>query len=174
MREIVSLLSVRTMSFAAATIYVSVCAVQDLRRRRISLRWSACMGALALAAEIAKAAAFMKTAENILPGMFFFNCLNWLAGLAPGCLLLLLAAAAEGSSGSGDGICFLIIGAFTDARTAWGLMAASLCLASVSGIVLMCLKKADKKTRLPFLTISGAVWTVALLNHLSQVKWQGT
>ena len=170
MTEAFGFISGWPVSLPAVTVYLSVCAVQDLRRRRISLRWSVCMGALALAADIAKAMAFLNTSGNTTPGEVLSGFLLWLSCLAPGCLLLILSAAAEGSAGAGDGICFLVVGAFTDARTAWILLAASLFLASVSGIVLMCLKKADRKTRLPFLAFVGAAWGTGLLVRLCQVK----
>lgn len=171
MGETVSLFSVQTVSDLAATVYLSVCAAQDLRRRRISLAWSVCMGALAMAVNIVKAAAFLNTAVQTSFCGSLFSFLSWSARLAPGCLLLLLAVAAEGSAGTGDGICFLIVGAFTDARTAWILLAASLCLASLCGMILMCLKKADRKSRLPFLLFAAAAWCVVLLTRLCRFEW---
>lgn len=167
----ISFISGWPVSLTAVTIYLSVCAVQDMKQRRISLRWSACMGTLALVVDLAKAGAFMNEAGNVLPRELLSGILFRLTCLAPGCLLLILAAAAKGSAGAGDGICFLIVGAFTDARTVWILLAASLFLASLCGIVLICMRKADRKTRLPFLVFAEAAWAIVLLSRLCRVKW---
>ena len=166
----ISFISGWPVSFTAVTIYLSVCAAQDMKQRRISLRWSVCMGTLALMVDLAKAVAFMDEAGNVLPRELLSGFLLRLTCLAPGCLLLILSAAAKGSAGAGDGICFLIVGALTDSRTVWILLAASLFLASVFGIVLICMRKADRKTRLPFLVFAEAAWAIVLLSRLCRVK----
>lgn len=167
----ISFISGWPVSLTVMTIYLSVCAVQDMKQRRISLRWSACMGILAMMVNFAKAGAFMNEAGNVLPLELLSGFLFRLTCLVPGCLLLILSAAAKGSAGAGDGICFLIVGALTDARTVWILLAASLFLASVFGIVLICMRKADRKTRLPFLVFAEAAWAIVLLSRLCRVKW---
>lgn len=77
----ISFISGWPASLTAVTIYLSVCAVQDMKQRRISLRWSACMGTLALMVDLAKAGAFMNEAGNVLPGnyypAFFSGLLVW-------------------------------------------------------------------------------------------------
>lgn len=94
------------------------------------------------------------------------TCLTQAAGLLPGALLLILSFAAGGSAGAGDGIGFLVIGILLNAQKTWILFMSSLVLASFFGIVLMILKRACRKTKLPFMTITAAGWALLLTAHL--------
>lgn len=131
--------------------YLAACGVQDLRRRRISLRLSLAAGCTAV---LLDAAAFACGDGRAL---------SYAAGLVPGLLLLLLAFFADGAAGQGDGICFLVLGAFLGGAEAWTVLTAALILASLSGTGLMFFRKAGRKTRLPFLTIAAAAWAGLLL-----------
>ena len=104
------------------------------------------------------------------------------AGLLPGALLLLLSAAAKEAVGRGDGYCFLILGALCGPKTACTIAAETLFLASLSGIALMILRKAQRKTRmilrkaqrktrLPFLLFAGAAWAGDTVLRLSGIRW---
>ena len=136
-------------------VYLGICAVQDYRSRRISLTASAAAG----------------TAGLILAVIRFLSSVSGgsseiLAGLLPGALLLILSFAAGGSAGAGDGIGFLVIGILLNAQKTWILFMSSLVLASFFGIVLMILKRACRKTKLPFMTITAAGWALLLTAHL--------
>ena len=82
-----------------AAVYVGICAVQDLKRRKISLPVTVCAGCAAFLLDIPIMA---KGGENIF---------RLIPGMLPGAMFLLLSLAAEGAAGKGDGYCFLVLGA---------------------------------------------------------------
>lgn len=141
-----------------SVIFMGICGIQDYRSRRISLRLCAAAGAAAVLFGIRDLAA----GRLALPGM--------LACLLPGFLLLMAAYAAEGSAGTGDGVCFLILGLFLGAKEVWAVALAAALLSALAGIVLVVLHRAGRKSRLPFLTFGAAAWLGLLiasrLNHI--------
>ena len=118
------------------------------------------------------AAARTEEDAGILTGVYRGDGILLLtAGLLPGALLLLLSAAAKEAVGRGDGYCFLILGALCGPKTACTIAAETLFLASLSGIALMILRKAQRKTRLPFLLFAGAAWAGDTMLRLSGIRW---
>ena len=83
-----------------AAVYVGICAVQDLKRRKISLPVTVCAGCAAFLLDIPIMA---KGGENIF---------RLIPGMLPGAMFLLLSLAAEGAAGKGDGYCFLVLADF--------------------------------------------------------------
>lgn len=142
------------------SICLAVWGIQDLKRRAVSIRLCA-LAALSAAAAAAPdvAAALSKGDPGTAAGLFF----SLLQALLPGSLLLCLAFAAGDCAGTGDGLCFLVLGVFLGARTVWILFTASLLLLSLCGIVLLLLKKAGRRTKMPFLTFTAAAWAGLLL-----------
>lgn len=145
--------------FLLTTVYMGICAAQDLRSRRISLPLTACAGCAAILLDLPVIAGGAK-------GILLLT-----AGLLPGALLLLLSAAAKEAAGRGDGYCFLILGALCGPEAAWTIAVEALFLASLSGITLMILRRAQRKTRLPFLLFAGAAWAGDMVLSLSGVRW---
>ena len=143
-------------------VYLGICAVQDYRSRRISLTASAAAGTAGLILAV------IRFLSSVSGGSLEIleTCLTQAAGLLPGALLLILSFAAGGSAGAGDGIGFLVIGILLNAQKTWILFMSSLVLASFFGIVLMTLKRACRKTKLPFMTITAAGWALLLTAHL--------
>lgn len=106
--------------------------------------------------------------------VFFFGqakILTYAGGLLPGGMLLLLAALSGGAAGTGDGICFLVVGALLGTWMTWILLMCSLVLASVCGVILMLLGKAGRKTHMPFLAFTAAAWAGILAVNLSGMNW---
>lgn len=132
------------------SVYLGICALQDLRVRRISIPLSALAGAAAAVLDLPA------LADGSLDMILFA------AGMLPGILLLLICVAAKGAAGSGDGLCFLAAGAMLGPGPAWILLMASLSLTCVCGILLLALGKAKGKTRMPFLTFAGLAWILVL------------
>lgn len=157
--EGISLLSEETLRQIVCTMYLAICAMQDLRRRKISIRLCAFAGMIALALN----------AGEILTGSL--KVLPFLGGLLPGALLLLLAFVSGGAAGIGDGICFLILGAMLETRVTWILLMCALVLVSACGGILMLVQKAGRKTRMPFLTFTAAAWAGILAARLSGLNW---
>lgn len=149
------------MRWLICTIYLLVCAAEDGRRLKISLRASVCAGCAAL---ILDGAAYIigRSAEVLT---------MYAGGLVPGAMLLILAFLTGGASGTGDGICYLVLGALLGMRMTWILLMCALLLAAVSGAAMMLLGKAGRKTRMPFLPFTAAAWAGILAVHLSGIKW---
>lgn len=139
-------------------LYLAVCAIQDYRSRKISLRLSFLAGGTAVLINLFP----LRNPAGILP---------YLAGLLPGVLLLLLAFACGGAAGTGDGICYLILGAFQGAEKVWVLLVSSLLLTSAAGGILLLAGKVNGKTRLPFLTFTAAARVILELAALSGIRW---
>lgn len=127
-------------------VFLGLCGLQDLFTRRIRIP-------------------FLAASALLAAGFDLYTCIYGisapaycLAALLPGAFLLIPAFAAKGAAGKGDGICFMIAGAFLGWRQTWVVLMAALLLASVCGILLLSTRKADKKTRLPFLAFAAAAW----------------
>ena len=142
-----------------AALYVGICSVQDFRRRKISLPVTVCAGCAAFLLDIPIMA---KGGENI----FYL-----IPGLLPGVLFLFLSLAAEGAAGKGDGYCFLVLGALLGTRMVWIIALTSLLFASLCGILLMIFRRAERKTRLPFLFFTGLALAGDMLLCLSKIRW---
>ena len=141
------------------TAYLLACAVQDIQRRKIGLKMSVFAGCAAL---LLDAAAFFSGQEELL---------IYAGGLIPGVMLLLLALLSGGAAGTGDGICFMVLGALLGTWMTWILLMYSLLLASVCGAILMLFQKAGRKTRMPFLAFTVAAWVGILTVKLSGINW---
>lgn len=143
-----------------ATVYMGVCALQDFRSRTISLPLTVCAGGAAILLDLQMiarggAAGVLLLAEGLLPGVLF----------------LLLSEAAKGAAGKGDGYCLLVLGALCGPAAVWRAALAALFLASLCGIVLIAIRKAKRKTRLPFLLFAGLAWSGNVLCCLSGIEW---
>lgn len=141
------------------TAYLLVCALQDLRRRKIGIRMSVFTVCAAL---LLDASALFSGQEEML---------TYVGGLLPGVVLLLLALLSRGAAGSGDGICFLVLGVLLGTWMTWILLMYSLLLASVCGVILMLFQKAGRKTRMPFLAFTAAAWAGIMAVKLSGINW---
>lgn len=146
-----------------ACMYLGICSVQDYRSRRISLAVSAAAGTSGLILAVIRIMSGSSVGGSLEA---LEKCLTQAAGLLPGVLLLVLSFAAGGSAGAGDGIGFLVIGILLDAQKTWTLFMSALILASFCGIVLMVLKRACGKTKLPFMTITAVGWALLMTAHL--------
>lgn len=151
--------SEETLRQIVCTMYLAVCAVQDLRKRKISVRLCGFFGFISL----------VLNAGEILTGRR--EVLAFIGALLPGILLLVLALVSDGAAGIGDGICFLIAGTILGTRMTWALLMCSLVLASACGGVLMLLQKAGRKTRMPFLAFAAAAWGGILAARISGLNW---
>ena len=142
-----------------SVIFMGICGIQDYRYRRISLRVCAVAGAAAILFGIRDLASGLLA----LPGI--------LACLLPGFLLLMAAYAAEGSAGTGDGVCFLILGLFLGAKEVWTVVLAAALLSALTGIVLVVQRRAGRKSRLPFLTFGAVAWMGLMLARSVGIEW---
>ena len=141
------------------TGYLLVCALQDIRRQKIGVKMSAGVGCTALLLDVAAA---FSGQEKIW---------TYAGGFLPGFMLLLLALMSGGAAGTGDGLCFLVLGMLLGTWKTWILLMCALLLASACGVILMLFQKAGRKTRMPFLVFTAAAWAGILAVDLSGINW---
>ncbi|MEE8816667.1 MAG: prepilin peptidase [Lachnospiraceae bacterium] len=83
------------------------------------------------------------------------DLLQAVTGLLPGLFLCLLSFLTGGQVGYGDGIFYLAAGLLLGGMSCLAGLVFSLLLSSVTGALLLALKKATRKSRLPFLLFSA-------------------
>lgn len=76
---------------------------------------------------------------------------EWILAAMPGMVLLMLAWVTRENIGYGDGVSVLLLGGITGLRNCIAALCLSMLLLSLAGIVLLVLKRADRKTRIPYL-----------------------
>ncbi|MBE5825168.1 MAG: hypothetical protein E7307_00890 [Butyrivibrio sp.] len=117
---------------------LGIISLRDIKERQIPVWLICCCGALSLGKEI-----FLLTRGTFEP-------FEMVISLLPGALLILTAYVTRGGVGYGDGLLALSIGPAVGPA----VLAAGLCVAVVgSGIfsgILLILRKAGRKTRIPF------------------------
>lgn len=120
-------------SLAAAVLFV--CAVADIKKKELSVKLFAMLGIVALLGCIYgwKNAGIMAA-----------------AGALPGILLLVLARITEQSIGYGDGILLAELGLLTGVGKCMLILAAALAMAGVFSLVIVVVKKVDKRYKIPF------------------------
>lgn len=154
--------AVRILGTVLSSIYLAGCAAEDFLTRKIRVGSSVCAGI---------AAVFLLLVKLAESGDLRMELGSAALSLLPGLSLLLVAATAKGAAGCGDGLCYLVLGLFLGARTVWLILMVSLFMAAFSGIMLLLLHKAGRKTRLPFLAVSAGAWAVILTSRLAGVVW---
>ncbi len=85
------------------------------------------------------------------------------AGILPGTLLLLLAFVSGESIGKGDGLVLFMLGIYCGMAKAVAVLGMALLLAAVLALVLLLLKRANRKTKLPFLPCLCAGYLISLV-----------
>ena len=119
-------------------IIMGICTVYDVRDRKVPFIWMALGGVLSLIETVIALTDHVRTPMMIL------------AALLPGVFLLILGFVTRHAVGYGDGLLMCAVGPALGA----GLMAGALMLAffmsALMGIVLLVFKKADRKTKIPF------------------------
>ncbi len=112
-----------------------VCSITDLRFRKISRAAAAVYFVLA-------AAAHLLLADISLPDV--------LPGLLPGLACLLLSVLTEEAIGYGDGILVVICGFSLGVWQCLGILMLAFMLAGLFGVMLLVIKKGNKKSRIAF------------------------
>ena len=85
-----------------------------------------------------------------------------LAGLVPGAVLVLVAFATKESIGTGDGLVLCVLGMFCGLKQALAVLGTALVLAALLAMILLVLKRAGRKTELPFLPCLCAGYMLGL------------
>ena len=119
----------------------------DLKYKKIPVAAVALLGVVVLLFRL-----FMKTGIGEL-----------ILGVLPGIFLLFLAVCTRESIGIGDGLVLCTIGLFTGLKPAVGILGMALILASLLAMVLLILRRAGRRTALPFLPCLWAGYLLSLL-----------
>lgn len=116
-----------------AIIFLVICAVYDLKTKTIPV-WLLILFALS---------GFIPTIRNLEEPF-------WLAFL-PGAVLLAIGYCTKESIGFGDGVIVLILGLFTGYRLCLSSVIAGFVLTAVFSAALLICKKANRKSRVPYI-----------------------
>lgn len=115
--------------------FLTICSVTDLLKRRIYLH-----------------IIFPFMAAGLI--MFFLkgepSGIEELGGMLLGVILLLLARVSAERIGYGDGLMVMVSGAFLGLFLNIRLLMWALLISAAASVILLCLKKADRHTQLPF------------------------
>ena len=124
-----------------------ILSIMDLRTRKISLLPVLLLGLFAMGYR------------------FWENESLWevLTGMLPGGVLLLAAWVTKESIGYGDGIVLLVVGVFCGIKKTVAILGISLILAAVMAMLLLVLRRAGRKTELPFLPCLCSGYLLCLL-----------
>ncbi len=105
--------------------------------------------------------------------MIISNILQWkefkvgiLSAALPGLFLLVLAWLTKESIGYGDGISVILLGGMVGLRNCIWVLCISLLLLSLAGLVLLVIKRVDRKTKIPYLPFLLAAESVLLCCHI--------
>ena len=85
------------------------------------------------------------------------------AGAIPGALLLVTAICSRESIGIGDGLVLFVLGVFSGALQAVAVLGMALFLAAVMAGILLIIRRAGRKTELPFLPCLGGSYLLCVL-----------
>ncbi|MBP3570123.1 MAG: prepilin peptidase [Lachnospiraceae bacterium] len=124
-----------------------VLSVMDLRTRKISWIPVALLGGVALI--------YQWCAGEL--------CIDVIVGIIPGLILIGLAFCTKESIGYGDGLVLGVLGLYCGIKKAVAVLGMALLLAAVLAMVLLVLKKAGRKTELPFLPCLCSGYLLCLL-----------
>jgi len=124
-----------------------ILSIMDLRTRKISLLPVLLLGLFAMGYR------------------FWENESLWevLTGMLPGGVLLLAAWVTKESIGYGDGIVLLVVGVFCGIKKTVAILGISLILAALMAMLLLVLRRAGRKTELPFLPCLCSGYLLCLL-----------
>ena len=130
-----------TVLFIAGGILLGVLAWIDVRTKKIPLLPVGVLAVMMLGMRILSVETFSGLAKE-LPAI--------LAGLLPGGIGLLFSVVTDGKVGAGDGLVLAAIGLGIGFYRTMFLWSMALCVAAVWAMLLLALKKAGRKTELPF------------------------
>lgn len=127
------------LRFAAAGIFLLLCAASDLRSKTLPVSLLLAVGVPAAGFDL-----FCLAGGKVSASELSLACM-------PGVFLLLVHLAAGKQVGAGDGLAMLVCGLLLGWENCLWLLTAALLLCGAAGAVLMLARKAEKSTKIPFL-----------------------
>lgn len=138
-------MSVERIMYSVIGGYLCIAAISDLRKKRVAVRWMLVCAILLVPLGAARAL----QEKNFL--------ISQLMGAVPGVLFLLLGYVTKEAVGYADGWSIVLIGLYLGAGAVLFIMCVSLMASALFAGVLLCLKKAGRKSAFPFLPfLAGA------------------
>lgn len=134
-------------------LYLTLLSVFDWKEQRIPFLLAGCGPVAALAVNFCKILYGTENGKSLIVSL--------LLGMLPG-ILMMAVAYFTGKAGYGDGITLMSLGMFTDYKTCIVIWGFSLLLMSLVSVGMLCARKADKNTRLPYLPFLTAVYMVGI------------
>lgn len=139
------------IKYAGVFLFLVICSIQDVKEKKISIKKLVIFGMIFLAMS------------------FLWGNLSWQErgyNMLPGIMALLISFLTKEQLGYGDGICLLIMGCVLSGALLLGTVMISLILSSAFGLLLLIGKKAERKTRLPFLPFLAAGYVIQLVRYV--------
>lgn len=130
-------------------IFLVCCSLQDIKEKQLSVKMLVLAGiSFAALYLLCGQASFEEWRRNMLPGMFAF----------------FLAFLTKEQIGYGDAACLAVLGSVVSCDALLGAIISGLLLLSIYSIALLIGKKADRKTKLPFLPFltAGMLWQMII------------
>ncbi len=124
-----------TVAVTVTSLALTWMTIEDIRHKKISLAVLAVLGTVLLAISVWQ--------KN---GLLYI-----LLGLLPGVLAMFFSWLTKGGFGLGDALLLIATGSFLGLWDGLAVLMMGLILSSLTGIVLLAMKKAKLKTELPFI-----------------------
>lgn len=135
-------------------IFLVTGSIEDIMHKGISIPVIYGFGVIAAAYHISTGGTWMDALWKVMTGL----------------VVMALCIITRGRIGMGDALALIVIGMFTDAVAVMRVFMMALFISAVAGIVLIILKKAGRKSRLPFLPFLSAGYGVEILmTYMSQI-----
>lgn len=135
-------------------LYLILLSVSDWRERKVSLV-IVCGGV---------AVSFAVNVFQLIrhTGNGGWQILSMVSGMIPGICMLAVAYLTQ-KAGYGDGLTLLTVGMSTGYKTCIMLWIVSLFFLSMTAVGMLCLRKADRNTKLPYLPFLTAVYAAGMV-----------
>lgn len=134
------------MNYVAGPV-LAVLAIIDVKKKKIPVGPVLIMGVILL---------LIRLSSNLTAGEF-------VCGLLPGVVFLAIAWMTKEKIGVGDGLLMLCLGMGYRVEQMMAITGIALLVAAMFSMILIVLKKANRKTALPFLPFLFVGWMVSLL-----------
>ena len=140
--------NIKILQTLMIVVYMGISTYFDFRWKRIPW-WIQGMGVIFLC--------IYSTMQGGAPGI------ELLLSVVPGIVMLGLSFVTKESIGYGDGVTMMIVGGMIGLRNCVWVICISLVMISIVGIVLMIIKRASGKTRIPYIPFMFAAESLLLL-----------
>ena len=105
--------------------------------------------------------------------IFHYNSiLSVIGGIIPGVITIGISRLTKGEIGLGDGLLLCVTGLYVGFYVNLEMFFLALFLAAICGIVLLALRKAGRKTELPFVPFLLTAYIIIIVSHVKKICCQ--